>query len=110
MLKSEKWRNVWLREAGTLTAQADVLGTAEIVVARRCAPDRSGVLRACLAGSAQGRATAQMARDVEALLASAQAAVSAAAAGLPSAADLRVLRRVVDIHIGGRRPGAGDIV
>ena len=37
----------------------------------------------------QGRAT-RMARDVEALLASAQAAVSAAAAGLPSAARLRV--------------------
>ena len=31
-----------------------------------------------------------MARDVEALLRSAQAAVSAAAVGLPSAADLRV--------------------
>ena len=29
-------------------AQADVLGTAEIVGARRCAPDRSGVFRACL--------------------------------------------------------------
>ena len=37
----------------------------------------------------QGRAT-RMARDVEALLASAQAAVRAAAAELPSAADLRV--------------------
>ena len=36
-----------------------------------------------------GSGDAQMARGVEALLASAQAAVSAAAAGLPSAADLR---------------------
>ena len=53
---------------------------------------RAGSIRrfACLPRSirAQGRAT-RMARDVEALLASAQAAVRAAAAELPSAADLR---------------------
>ena len=53
-----KKREVAKRVAkGGRHAQADVLGTAEIVGARRCAPDRSGVFRACLAGSAQGRAT-----------------------------------------------------
>ena len=53
---------------------------------------RAGSIRrfTCLPRSIlQGRAT-RMARDVEALLRSAQAAVSAAAVGLPSAADLRV--------------------
>ena len=44
-----KKREVAKRVAkGGRHAQADVLGTAEIVGARRCAPDRSGVFRACL--------------------------------------------------------------
>ena len=50
-----KKREVAKRVAkGGRHAQADVLGTAEIVGARRCAPDRSGVLRACLARSGAG--------------------------------------------------------
>ena len=73
MLKSEKRRNVWLREAGTLGGRAmDWLGTADIVGergdARRIDP------AFCVLASldpGQGRAT-RMARDVEALLASAQ--------------------------------------
>ena len=54
---------------------------------------RAGSIRrfACLPRSIRGKGRAtRMARDVEALLASAQAAVRAAAAELPSAADLRV--------------------
>ena len=87
MLLSEKWRNVWLREAGTLGGRARDGGNSG------CAEMRAGSIRrfTCLPRWIRpGSGDAHMARDVEALLASAQAAVSAAAAGLPSAARLRV--------------------
>ena len=53
-----------------------------------------------------GSGDAQMARDVEALLRSAQAAVSAAAVGLPSAADLRAEAARAEALAAS---GAGDV-
>ena len=65
MLLSEKWRNVWLREAGTLGGRARDGGNSG------CAEMRAGSIRrfTCLPRWIRpGSGDAHMARDVEDLL------------------------------------------